>query len=113
MQLQYGLEAYAPIRHLRKEDGTNVEAEETLPFMIIEFDRNDKRIMVSHSKVWEQVKTEEKEAARKDANAESEKTKKAVKNIQGKVEKATLGDLGTLAALKDKMKKAEDEAANE
>jgi len=62
VQLQYGLEAYAPARHLRKEDGSMVEAEETLPFMIIEFDRNDKRIMVSHSKVWEQVKNEEKEA---------------------------------------------------
>jgi len=113
VQLQYGLEAYAPARHLRKEDGTMVEAEETLPFMIIEFDRNDKRIMVAHSKVWEQVKTEEKEAARKDAVAESEKTKKAVKNIQSKVEKPTLGDLGALAAIKDKMKKAEDDAAAE
>ena len=111
VQLQYGLEAYAPIRHLRKEDGGNVEAEETLPFMIIEFDRNDKRIMVSHAKVWEQVKNEEKEAARKDAVAESEKTKSAVKNIQSKVEKPTLGDLGALAALKDKMKKAEDGGA--
>lgn len=113
VQLQYGLEAYAPARHLRKEDGSNVEAEETLPFMIIEFDRNDKRIMVSHSKVWEQIKTEEKEAARKEVNAESEKTKKAVKNIQSKVEKPTLGDLGALAAIKDKMKKAEDDAATE
>ena len=109
IQLQYGLEAYAPARHLRKEDGNNVEAEETLPFMIIEFDRNDKRIMVSHAKVWEQTKNEEKEAVRKEAAAESEKTKKAVKNIQSKVEKPTLGDLGSLAAIKDKMKKAEDE----
>ncbi len=111
VQLQYGLEAYAPARHLRKEDGEMVEAEETLPFMIIEFDRNDKRIMVSHSKVWEQLKNEEKEVARKEATAESDKTKKAVKNIQSKVEKPTLGDLGALAAIKDKMKKAEDDAA--
>ena len=109
VQLQYGLEAYAPARHLRKEDGGNVEVEETLQFMIIEFDRNDKRIMVSHTRVWEQVKNEEKEALRKDAVAESEKTKKAVKNIQAKVEKPTLGDLGALAALKDKLKQAENE----
>src|ERR1043165_8109995 len=94
VQLQYGLEAYAPARHLKKEDGSNVEAEEVLPFVIIEFDRNDKRIMVSHARVWEQVKNEEKEAARKDAAAEGEKTKKAVKNIQSKVEKPKLGDLG-------------------
>lgn len=108
VQLQYGLEAYAPARHLRKEEGGTVEADETLPFMIIEFDRNDKRIMVSHSRVWEQNKAEEKDAARKAAKAEDENTKKAVKNVQSKVEKPTLGDLGALAALKDKMKKAEE-----
>jgi len=113
VQLQYGLEAYAPSRHLRKEDGSMVEAEETLPFTIIEFDRNDKRIMVSHTRVWEQVKNEEKEAMRKDAVAEGEKTKAAVKNIQNKVEKPTLGDLGALAALKDKLKKAEDDNSAE
>ena len=85
-----------------------MEVDEVAPFVIIEFDRNDKRIMVSHTRVWEQGKIEEKEAARKDAAADSEKTKKAVKNLQSKVEKPTLGDLGALAALKDKMKKAEE-----
>jgi len=109
VQLQYGLEAFAPARHLRKEDGGNVEVEETLPFVIIEFDRNDKRIMVSHSRVWEKAKADEKDAARKEAAAEDENTKKAVKNVQSKVEKATLGDLGALAELKEKMKKAEDD----
>ncbi len=113
VQLQYGLEAYAPARHLRKEDGSNVEAEETLQFMIIEFDRNDKRILVSHSKVWEQSKNEEKDAVRKENASENEKTKKAVKNLQSKVEKPTLGDLGALGAIKDKLKKAEDDAAAE
>lgn len=108
IQLQYGLEAYAPARHLRKEDGSNVEVEETLPFTIIEFDRNDKRIMVSHTRTWEQAKSDAKDAANKEAVAEGEKTKKAVKNIQSKVEKPTLGDLGALAAIKDKMKKAEE-----
>ncbi len=108
VQLQYGLEAYAPARHLKKEDGSTVEVDAILPFVIIEFDRNDKRIMVSHTRVWEQGVAEEKEAAKKEAAAEGEKTKKAVKNIQSKVEKPTLGDLGALAALKDKLKKAED-----
>ncbi len=109
VQLQYGLEAFAPARHLRKEDGSNVEVEETLPFVIIEFDRNDKRIMVSHSRIWEKAKADEKDAARKEAAADEENTKKAVKNVQSKVEKATLGDLGALAELKEKMKKAEDD----
>lgn len=109
VQLQYGLEGYAPARHLRKEDESMVAADETTQFVIIEFDRNDKRIMVSHTKIWEQGKIEEKETAKKDAKEQSDSTKKAVKNIQAKVEKSTLGDIGALAALKDKMKQDEED----
>jgi small subunit ribosomal protein S1 len=108
VQLQYGLEAFAPARHLRKEDDSILSVDETLPFVIIEFDRNDKRIMVSHSKVWEQSKADEKEAEHKANQAENENTKKTVKNIQAKVEKATLGDLGALADLKEKLKNEEE-----
>lgn len=108
VQLQYGLEAFAPARHLRKEDETTVSVEETLPFVIIEFDRNDKRIMASHSKVWEQSRADEREAEHKAAQSDAENTKKAVKNIQSKVEKATLGDLGALADLKNKLKNEEE-----
>jgi small subunit ribosomal protein S1 len=110
VQLQYGLDSYMPARHMRKEDGGTIAVDETIPVMIIEFDRNDKRIMVSHSRVWEQGVAEEREATKKAAKAENENTAKTVKNIQQKVEKPTLGDLGALAALKDKLKKAEDEA---
>ncbi len=110
VQLQYGLEAFAPTRHLRKEDGGTIGMDDTAQFVVIEFDRNDKRIVVSHSRIWEQEKAEEREAVKKEARAVSEETKKTVKNIQQKVEKPTLGDLGALAALKDKLKKAEDEA---
>ena len=110
VQLQYGLEAFAPARHLRKEDGSNVGADETTQFIVIEFDRNDKRILVSHSRIWEQEQAEERETVKKEAKAVSDDTKKSVKAIQQKVEKPTLGDLGALAALKDKLKKAEDEA---
>jgi small subunit ribosomal protein S1 len=108
VQLQYGLEAFAPARHLRKEDETTVSVDETLPFVIIEFDRNDKRIMVSHSKVWEQSKADEREAEHKANQTDADNTKKAVKNIQSKVEKATLGDLGALADLKNKLKNEEE-----
>jgi small subunit ribosomal protein S1 len=100
VQLEYGLEAFAPARHLRKEDGGTVEAEETLPFVILEFDRNDKRILVSHTRVWEQAAADEKEATAK-------ATKENVKKVQEKVEKATLGDIGALADLKAKMKDEE------
>jgi small subunit ribosomal protein S1 len=103
VQLPYGLEGFAPNRHLAKEDGKSIGAEETAQFMVIEFDRNEKRIVVSHARIWEQVKHDEKEAARKEARADSERTKKAVKNIQSRVEKTTLGDLGVLAELKKKL----------
>ena len=107
VQLPYGLEGFAPARHLAKEDGKTVTADETIQFMVIEFDRNEKRIVLSHTRTWEQAKVEEKEAARKEAKVEADKTRKAVKNVQAKVEKATLGDLGALAEIKAKLKEEE------
>ncbi|MFM6993967.1 MAG: 30S ribosomal protein S1 [Sediminibacterium sp.] len=103
VQMPYGLEGFAPNRHLAKEDGKQVQAEETAQFMVIEFDRNEKRIVVSHARIWEQNIQEEKEVAKKEAKDETEKTKKAVKTIQSKVEKSTLGDLGALAEIKAKL----------
>ena len=107
VQLPYGLEGFAPARHLLKEDGKAIGADEVAQFMVIEFDRNEKRIVLSHTRIWEQSKLEEREAAKKEARVESDKTKKAVKTIQGKVEKATLGDLGALAEIKAKLKEEE------
>ena len=113
VQLPYGLEGFAPNRHLAKEDGKSVGADETIQFMVIEFDRNEKRIVLSHTRTWEQAKVEEKEAARKEAKAEADKTRKAVKNVQAKVEKATLGDLGALAEIKAKLKEEEKSGGEE
>ena len=103
VQLPYGLEGFAPARHLRKEDETFIGIDDIAKFMVIEFDRNDKKIILSHSRIWEQAKADEKNAEMKEKRAEVETTKKAVKNIQSKVEKTTLGDLGVLADLKKKM----------
>jgi len=108
VQLPYGLEGYAPARHLSKEDGKVIAADETNNFMVIEFDRNEKRIVLSHTRIWEQVVAEEKEAIVKEKKADAAKTKKAVKDIQSKVEKTTLGDLGVLAELKKKMEDGEE-----
>ena len=107
VQLPYGLEGFAPNRHLNKEDGKQIQADETAQFMVIEFDRNEKRIVLSHTRIWEQSKVEEKESAKKEARVEADKTKKAVKAIQGKVEKTTLGDLGALAEIKAKLQEGE------
>ncbi|PUZ29502.1 30S ribosomal protein S1 [Chitinophaga parva] len=113
VQLQYGLEAYAPARHLRTEDEKPINVEDVKEFQIIEFDRSEKRILVSHTKVWEQAKHEEKEAVQKEKRAEADKTRKAVKNIQAKVEKTTLGDLGALAELREKLKQNEGDEKTE
>jgi len=107
VQLPYGLEGFAPARHLLREDGKTVNAEETEHFIVIEFDRNEKRIVLSHSRIWELAKQEEKDAEFKEKKAEAAKTKKAVKEVQGKVEKTTLGDLSILAELKKKMEGGE------
>jgi small subunit ribosomal protein S1 len=107
VQLPYGLEGFAPNRHLNKEDGKQVGPDETSTFMVIEFDRNEKRIVLSHTRIWEQARNEEKEAAKKEAKVDADKTRKAVKNIQNKVEKPTLGDLGALAEIKEKLKQEE------
>jgi small subunit ribosomal protein S1 len=109
VQLPYGLEGFTPSRHLAKEDGKIIAADEIINFMVIEFDRSDKRIVLSHTRLWEQEKEEEKQVQIKEKKAEHESTKKAVKTIQSKVEKSTLGDLSALASLKAKLDS--DEAA--
>lgn len=103
VQLQYGVEAFAPARHLRTEDEKPLNVDDVIDVTVIEFDRNDKRIVVSHTRTWEQKIEEEKQAANKEKRASASRTKKAVKNIQSKVEKTTLGDLGVLAEIKQKM----------
>lgn len=113
VQLPYGLEGFAPNRHLSKEDGKSIGADETAQFMVIEFDRNEKRIVISHTRIWEQGQVEAAEAAKKEARAEADQTRKAVKNVQNKVEKATLGDLGVLADLKKKMDSEKDSNSSE
>jgi small subunit ribosomal protein S1 len=77
--------------------------------MVIEFDRNEKRIVLSHARIWEQAKIDEKETAKKEARAEADTARKTVKTIQNKVEKATLGDLGALAQLKQKLQQEEQQ----
>jgi small subunit ribosomal protein S1 len=112
VQLPYGLEGFVPTRHLMKEDDKAIAQDEIANFIVIEFDRNDKRIVLSHTRLWEQEKEEERQVEMKEKRAEVETTKKAVKSIQAKVEKTTLGDLGALADLKAKFSSDEAGAVN-
>ncbi len=93
-------EGFAFSRELVKEDGKQAVAGDTLPFKVIELRRSTRRILLSHLRTYAEVK--EKAAA-----AEAENTKKAVKRVNANVEKATLGDIDALAALKEKLEKGE------
>jgi small subunit ribosomal protein S1 len=103
VQLPYGLEAFAPIKHIRKEDNSLAEPEETLTVKVIEFNRDDKRILVSHLRYIEDIKKEAEESVKKEKVVEKDKTRQAVKKQQSTVEKSTMGDLEGLAQLKEQL----------
>jgi len=111
--LPYGVEGICPSKHLRKEDGTNAKIEETLDFKVIEFNKESKKIVVSHTRTFEEgvdekpVKSSASAGGKKPAgggnNAGNSATSQAVKAINQGNEKSTLGDLDALSALKEKM----------
>jgi len=103
--LPYGVEGFATPRHLVKEDGTQAKIDEKLDFKVIEFSKSSKRIILSHSRIFEDVKKSDEVTKKKATN---KTTKKAVKKVKENIEKTTLGDISELAALKDKMEKKEN-----
>ena len=98
--LPYGVEGFATPRHLVKEDGSQAQLEEKLDFKVIEFSKAAKRIILSHSRVFEDEKKSEEAASKK---VQAKATKKAVKQVKDTMEKTTLGDISELAALKSQM----------
>ena len=103
LQLPYGLEAFSPLKHMRKEDGTMAEVDETLTVKVVEFNRDDKRIMVSHSRVVDSMKRDQRNEERRVQKEEREEVRRVVKRQSASVERATLGDLDALAALRDQL----------
>ncbi|PIF06540.1 MAG: 30S ribosomal protein S1 [Draconibacterium sp.] len=102
--LPYGVEGFATPRHLVKEDGSSVKQDEKLDFKIIEFNKSAKRIIVSHSRIYEDVKRVEEGTKRK---TQSRSTKRSMKAVSDSIEKTTLGDISELAALKTQMEEKE------
>ena len=102
ISLPHGVEGFATPKHLVKEDGTQAKLNEKLDFKVIEFNKDSKRIILSHSRIAEDAnkpERREKPAARKAPKAEAVATPA--------IEKTTLGDLGALQALKEQMQKEE------
>ncbi len=106
VQLPYGLEAYSPIRHIKKEDGTNAEVEDVLTFKVIEFNRDDKRILVSHTRYLDDINREAKDEVIKEKKKETDRIRKSVKASNTNVKASTLGELDVFSQLKEQMSDA-------
>ncbi|TSA26101.1 MAG: 30S ribosomal protein S1 [Bacteroidetes bacterium] len=107
--LPYGVEGFAPMRHLNKEDGTPVKDEESLDFKVIEFSKDGKKIILSHTKTYQDGVPGDRGKDQGD-KGKIKSTKKAVKKLKDNLEKTTLGDIEELAALKSQMTRQEAKA---
>jgi small subunit ribosomal protein S1 len=104
VSLPYGVEGICPSKHLKKEDGSNAKVEEVLDFKVIEFNKDAKKIVVSHTRTFEEGE-DKPSASAKGKKASSGNT--AVQAVNNASEKSTLGDIDALAELKEKMEKGE------
>ncbi|MDY6106157.1 MAG: 30S ribosomal protein S1 [Candidatus Limisoma sp.] len=102
--LPYGVEGFATPKHLVKEDGSQAQIDEKLDFKVIEFNKDSKRIILSHSRIFEDEAKAEKAEAKKAAKKAKQEDAPAINN---QIEKTTLGDISALAELKQKMEKGE------
>ena len=103
--LPYGVEGFATPKHLVKEDGSQAQLDEKLEFKVIEFNKDAKRIILSHSRIFEDAAKAEERAEKKAASNAKKTTKReeAPASIQNQAASTTLGDIDALAALKEQM----------
>ncbi|MFM7721876.1 MAG: 30S ribosomal protein S1 [Bacteroidota bacterium] len=102
--LPYGLEGFCLNKNLKKEDGSTAKVDDVLDFIVLEFNKNQRKIAVSHSQTWKPEEiTASADAKPKRGAVKKEDNNSAVKQVNSQVEKSTLGDLDALAALKEKM----------
>lgn len=104
ISLEKGVEGFATPKHLVKEDGTQATLGEELSFKVIEFNKDSKRIILSHSRTFEDTQRDEKKAAKK---TRVKKEKEESVKIDNQPAATTLGDIDVLAQLKEKMEKGE------
>jgi len=110
LELPYGIEGFCAAKNLEKEDGSKAEAGETLDFKVLEFSKDDKRIILSHKSVHS--KTDDKPVKTAPKKKPSSKGS-TMSKINKETEKSTLGDLEALSALKDKMQGKSEEPKKE
>ena len=105
VQLEYGVEGFATPKHLVKEDGSHAQQGEKLPFKVIEFNKDSKRIILSHSRTFEDVQRAEARAEKKAAATAKKSKREETPAIQNQAASTSLGDNEALAALKASMEK--------
>ncbi len=105
ISLEHGVEGFATPKHLVKEDGSQAKLGDELEFKVIEFNKDNKRIILSHSRIAEDANKAERRA--QNATRRAEKRPAAETAAAPAIEKTTLGDLGALQALKEQMQKEE------
>lgn len=113
VSLPYGVEGFAPARHIIKEDNTPAKVDETLDFKVIEFSKENKKIIVSHTKIHQDITKAKKDKTEGSTKLKEKQDKKAVKKIKENLEKTTLGDLDILSNLKNEMVESEKSIAKE
>ena len=101
--LPYGVEGFATPKHLVKEDGSQAQLDEKLQFKVIEFNKEAKRIILSHSRIFEDAAKAEEKAEKKAASAKKSTKKEDAPAISNQAASTTLGDIDALAALKEQM----------
>ena len=103
ISLAEGVEGFATPKHLVKEDGSQAQQGETLQFKVIEFNKDSKRIILSHSRIFEDIAKAEAKAEKKAARKANAKKEKEEPVIQNQTASTTLGDIDALAALKEQL----------
>ena len=114
VSLPYGVEGFCPSRYMKKEDGTAAKVDDVLDFKVLEFNKENKKIILALPKVeMEKEAPAAKSAEESEAEKVAKQTKRTVKQINDNIEHSTLGDLEVLAGLKENLEKQEKAAAKD
>lgn len=109
VSLQYGVEGFCPTRHLAKADGSTAKVDDKMDFKVIEFNKDSKKIILSHARLHEEVADKERKDKGNEKKAEQSETKKTIKKLKETSEKSTLGDISALSDLKSELEQSEKE----
>jgi len=107
IQMRYGVEAFAPSRHIKKVSNASVKEDENLEFEVIEFSKDSKRIIVSHTNTWKAAEKAKHEAVEKSRDKARKSASKVVKKINQNAQATTMGELDALSELRAKFAQAE------